>query len=125
MNKIQTIAVGVLMAQKVYQNKEWQDWASKWLSGENRDPYEAEGASRKAEAVKYTSKDPNERRAAEAAEWAARAAVTTYRTQGTPWAQWAAKMAETSVKSISLKTMTEQEIIEELEATIKKAEGIR
>jgi len=35
-SNVQRIAFGILCVKEIYKNKEWNDWADKWLSGEDR-----------------------------------------------------------------------------------------
>ena len=66
-SKIQNIAYGILCAKAVYKDKQYNKWADKWLSGENR--------SKKSAAAAYNAAAYNADVAAYAAAYNAAAAV--------------------------------------------------
>ena len=89
----QRVKFAILCAKQVYKDKQWNEWADKWLSGEDRSAraaraaeaaWAARAAARAAEAARAAA------RAAEAA-WAARAA-----------AEAAAEAAEAAINLIAL-----------------------
>ena len=77
---IQKIAFGILCAKEVYYDKDWNNWADKWLSGENRKIKDAAAVAREIRAVRIV-------------EWAAVAA-----TKAVEWemrtVEWAAEAVE-------------------------------
>ena len=96
----QKIAFGILCAKEVCENEAWNEWADKWLSGEDRTKESAAvdaAAYYAATAAAYAARD-GAYYAARAAAYAATAAA--YAARAAAYAAWAA--ADTSVDSASL-----------------------
>ena len=67
---VQKIAFGILCAKEVYKDSSWNQWADKWLSGEDRTKSSADAAAKYAAAAAATAAD-----AAAAAKYAAKYAA--------------------------------------------------
>ena len=97
----QKIASGILCAKEVYDGKDWNNWADKWLSGEDRS---RESAWAAAEAAAWaTAWDAARDAARGAARDAARAAA-----EAAAWAAvWAADAKPLNLQAIAEKAVRE------------------
>lgn len=101
---VQKVAFGILAAQKVCNDQEWNLWAQNWLSGKNRSTEAAAAAAEEAvwTAAAARAAAAAAEEAAEEAEWAARWAVWTAEKAAAWAAEEAAKETRQSFSLISI-----------------------
>jgi len=107
----QKIASGILCAKEVYDVKAWNNWADKWLSGEDRSRESARVAEFAAEAAFATEAAFSAARAAEAAFFAAEAAAEAAEAARAAFAARAAARAA-KAKPLNLQAIAEKAVRE-------------
>ena len=110
---VQKIAFGILCAKEVYKDSSWNQWADKWLSGEDRTKSSADAAADAAAYAAYAAyAAANAARAAANAEYVANAASASASDSASASAYAAESAAKATGKeldfvSIALKAVKE------------------